>query len=94
MAKGDVVNGLSNLANNASLQIKPSAGVDWAIHNLYYGAGCEVRFTDGTNSILIESPAAGQSTNRSHRATNTRWFEIKNTSGSSANFGYDGVQTR
>jgi hypothetical protein len=95
MARGDVTSALQSLAASAVLTIQPAAGVEWVIHDLYFGAACDVKFTNGTDSITIESPtAAGQRNNRAHHATSTRYFTITNTSGGTAVFGYDGVITR
>ena len=38
MAVGDVVSsGLSSIASGAYLDLRPSAGVEWVLHNIYYG---------------------------------------------------------
>jgi hypothetical protein len=95
MARGDVKSGIASVANNGFLTIQPGSTEEWVIHDLYHAAGCDVQITNGTDIITIESPTgAGQKNNRTHHLTNTFYMKIKNTSGSTAVYGYDGVQTK
>lgn len=95
MARGDVVAGLSSIANAAVLTIRPPSPDEWVIHNLYFGATCDVKVTNGTDAILIEAPGGGGlRTNRTHHLTHSQYMTITNTSGASAIFGYDGICTK
>lgn len=95
MALGDVQTAISSVANNAVLDIKPSSGVEWVIHNLLYGGAMELYKTDGTNSIKVDSDTSnGGRIGVYLHCTNTVWYQIKNVSGASAILSYDGVQTK
>lgn len=95
MAIGDVQTAIQNVANNALLDIKPSSGAEWVIHNISYGASMELYKTDGTNSIKVDSDSsAGGRLGVTLHCTNGVWYQIKNVSGASTNLSYDGVQTK
>lgn len=92
MAAGDNVNDYSSVANGAYMNIQPGAGAVWQIFNLYFGDDWELYLSDGTNNIMIDSGTdAGALQKRSMVVTNTQYLRIKNVSGSSDYFGYDGV---
>lgn len=98
MAVGDVVTGISSVAaTTGTLNIQPTAGVEWVIHNIYYGAGTTIEFykTDGTNAIKFDSDtSAGARLGAVFHVTNTQWIQIKNTSAGAVIVGYDGIQTK
>lgn len=95
MARGDVTAALDEIADTADLTIRPSSGVEWVIHNLYFGATCDVKITNGTDEITIEAPGGGGlRVNRNHHLTNSFYMVITNTSGDDAVFGYDGIVTK
>ena len=95
MARGDVVAGLSSIANAADLEIRPPSLSEWVIHSLYFGATCDVKITNGTDSITIEAPGGGGlRVNRTHHLTHSQYMTITNTSGGAAVFGYDGICTK
>jgi hypothetical protein len=100
MAVGDAVNGFSyQLANNSEMDIRPGVGVEWIIHNLVFGAACEVYFKyyDGANTrtqkIDIRS-TYGAIVDQVWHLSNTYWLSIKNVSGSASNFAYNGIITK
>jgi hypothetical protein len=97
MAVGDKVTiAPTSLAQNAVLNIRPSSGQEWTIHNIIYDAGSiELRKTDGTNSLKYETDTtAGGRFNITLHCTNAVWYQIKNTSASAVLASYDGVQTK
>lgn len=95
MAQGDVISGTSSLAVNAVLDIRPASGVEWSVHNLYWGGAVELYRTDGTISIKFDSDGAqGARLGASFNCTNTQWIQIKNTAAASTPVGYDGRQTK
>lgn len=83
MAVGDVVSAHSSVSASGYLDIQPSAGAEWVIHNLYYGGSVEVYRTDGTNQILIDSDSGpGCRMGTVFHVTNTHYLSLKNTGAS------------
>lgn len=92
---GDVVATLASVAQNAFLDIQPPVGQEWVIHNFYFGAAVEIYVTDGTNTIKVDSDSSSGAKTRAYtHASNTFWYRLKNVSGSTAIYGYDGIQTK
>lgn len=96
MAAGDVVNAISSVATNGVLDIRPAAGVEWVIHNVYYANGTvEFYYTDGVNVLKFDSDTtSGARLGACFHATNTNWLQIKNLNAASVLIGYDGMQTK
>lgn len=96
MAAGDVIGVVpTSVANNAYLTLQPGAGVEWVIHNIYYGGAVTISKYDGTNDITVDTDvAAGARLNMFLHANNTHYFRIKNVSGGAIFIAYDGIQTK
>ncbi|MCX7781167.1 MAG: hypothetical protein N2491_09700 [Negativicutes bacterium] len=96
MAVNDIVTIVpTQVANNASLALRPDAGAEWLIKNLYYSGAVEIYRTDGTNSIKIDSDgAAGGRFSASFLLTNASYLAIKNVSGADIYVAYDGLVTK
>jgi len=95
MAAGDAVVGLQSVVNGAFLDIRPGAGQEWVIHNVYYGGAVEFYRRDGTNDLKFDSDAqAGWFNGIFCHVTNSNWLGIKNVSGATILIGYDGIATK
>ena len=96
MAVGDVVSGQSSIAAAAYLDIQPSAGVEWVIHNIYHEYDIELSQYDGTNTLVFDTDAGvGVYARYAFHCTNSRWIRVKNTDASLARLiGYDGIVTK
>jgi len=97
MAVGDVVTGISSvIATTGTLDIKPSAGVEWVIHNIAYNGGTiELWKTDGTNNLKYDiDTTSGGRFNLSLHCTNAIWYQLKNISAAAVIASYDGMQTK
>lgn len=96
MALGDVTNGLNSVAAGTALDIRPGAGVEWIIHNIYYNQGTvEFYKTDGTNAIKFDSDSTfGGRLGVVFHCTNAQWIQVKNTAATATLIGYDGMQTK
>lgn len=96
MAVGDVVTGLSSVAASGVLDIRPAAGVEWVIHNVYYSQGTvEFYKTDGTNLLRFDTDTSqGARLGAVFHCTNAQWIQVKNTAGTATLIGYDGKQTK
>ena len=96
MAVGDVKSAYSNdLADNGTLDIKPTGTEEWVIHNIYAEGEAELYWNDGTHSFLFATITGGGWLNGlfSH-VTATYYMTLKNIAGSAKDFGYDGVLTK
>jgi hypothetical protein len=93
MAVLDAVAVLSaGVTNGSFVEVQPSGTVQWVIHNIYGEGAFELYWYDGTNSIKIDTEAAVPwLANLELHVTNSVWVRIKNTSGSTFDFGYDGI---
>lgn len=85
----------NTLANNSSLDLQPSAGVETVIHNCGGGGAWELYFFNGTNSIgPIHTGTANEVLmNAQMHCSNTAYYSIKNVSGGTAHFWADGMDT-
>ena len=93
MAVGDVVSGQSSIAAAAYLDIQPSAGVEWVIHNIYHEYDIELSQYDGTNTLTFDTEAgAGVYARYAFHVTNSIRIRVKNTHATDAKrIGYDGI---
>ena len=95
MTVGDAVGDLSDLASGSTIAMKPAAGVEWIIHNIYHVAEVELYVTDGSIMLLFaESTAKGSWSGFYFHMTNTQYFRLKNTNAASKYVGYDGVVSK
>jgi len=94
MGVGNAVQGVNATAGNATYTIQPGVGVEWIIHNLYWSGACNIITTNGTTSVTFASPGGGGSMqNIQIHLTNTQYLQITDTSASTNNMAYDGIQT-
>lgn len=95
MAAGDVKSNLQQVALGNFLDLKPSAGEEWVIHNIGHGGSVELYFSDGTNNILVDSSAGSGSWAAYYfHCTSARYYRVKNVDAGSIYISYDGVQTK
>ena len=95
--KGDVVSGISSVANDAFLDIKPGAGANWKIHNIYHQSTISIQFFDGTHQLEFVSDVAGPGVYAyfAFGCDNTRRIIVQNKHGADAKLiGYDGIITK
>jgi hypothetical protein len=96
MAVGDVKSDLVSVAGGGNLDIRPPAGEEGVIHNIYHVFDVDLAFTDGTNVLIFDTdPGAGVYAKYAFHVTNTLWIRVINKDTASARLiGYDGVQTK
>jgi len=95
MASGDAVIGIESISDNSAITIKPSAGVEWIIHNLFIPDnaaedGVDVAIVSGTGSIVVITALSSLFQHNFH-VTNSQWITMTNKTGSTALLGYDGI---
>lgn len=96
MAVGDVTNQITLVATGAYLDIQPSTGVEWVIHNIYHEADVELYYHDTENSynlLFATDTAGGVFADFFFHCTNEHRIRVKNTNASSKLIAYDGVIT-
>lgn len=95
MAIGDVVSGLQSIASGAQLDIRPGAGVEWVLHNIYHEDSAILQFYDGTLTLAFSTQTGPQViSNLQMHVNNTRRIRVTNNAATSKLIGYDGVQTK
>ena len=93
MAVGDPITTITSISDGASLDIRPSGTETWLVTNIYLPdgiTGVDVKITDGTNAIKIDSPSGSLLTFNFY-ITNAVYIQVVNNSGGSIVVGYDGV---
>lgn len=95
MPIGDVISNVASINANEMISMQPDAGIEWVIHNLGHAGAAELYFYDGSNLLLMDQDTAGGSwIGIFLHCTNTKYYQVKNTSGGSALLSYDGVVTK
>lgn len=95
MASGDAVIGMESISDDAAITIKPSAGIEWIIHNLFIPDnaaedGVDVAIVSATGSIVVITALSSLFQHNFH-VTNSQWITMTNKTGSTALLGYDGI---
>jgi len=95
LAAGDTVAGKNATAGSGTYTIQPSAGVEVVVHNIYVSGACNLIVTDGTINITLRALVSGEwLSNLAIHITNTEYLKITDTSTSTNNMGYDGIETK
>ena len=95
MAVGDITSDLQSIAAGTYLDIRPGAGAEWVIHNIYHDSKIELYWYDGSNSLLFEVDTSfGVFAWYEFHVGNTRRIRVKNTDSVSKLIGFDGVITK
>ena len=95
--KGDVVSALTSIADGAYLDIRPGAGANWKIHNIYHESTIDIEFYDGSNSLVFVDGETGLGVYAyfAFGCDNTRRIRVRNMHGADAKLiGYDGIVTK
>ena len=93
---GDAYTKFENVLNGAYLELKPVAGQEVVIHNIYHPNNVELRVVDGGGNECVSYAEAGTSilTNIYLHITNSQYIRIYNTSGVAINIAADGIITK
>ncbi|RLC33770.1 MAG: hypothetical protein DRZ76_03920 [Candidatus Nealsonbacteria bacterium] len=95
MAIGDMFADIQSVASNDYLDIRPAAGNEAVIHNIYHEASIEIYRYDGSNSLLCASASgSGVFAYYAFHVGNTDRIRVKNTESSAKLIGYDGIYTK
>ncbi|MHA1286993.1 MAG: hypothetical protein ACTSPB_06255 [Candidatus Thorarchaeota archaeon] len=92
MSIGDTVISLFELPGLSTVDIQPSAGIEWEIHNIFVGATCLLSITDGSTSLQIETLGPDSPIEKAKfEITNSVYLQLENTTGSTTLVSYMGV---
>lgn len=95
MAVGDTVAGLSSITAAATLTIKPGAGIEWIVHNIYHEAEAKLYIVEAANVLLFDDAAVkGSWSAYFFHLTNTHYLKVKNTNAGAKLIGYDGIVSK
>ena len=94
-AKGEMFADIQTKADDASVDIRPAAGCEAVIHNIYYEDDIEIYRYDGTLEVWIEEfTGKGVWSWLDFHVNNTDRIRVKNVGGESHEIGYDGIYTK
>lgn len=94
MAAGNMFSGTTSISTGGTFDIKPSSGIEWNIHNVYFNATMKLSMTDGVNVVDFDSDTTkGARQAMTTHVSNTYWLRITNTGTSILLIAYDGIQT-
>jgi hypothetical protein len=95
MSKGDTIAGLESVAAAAALTIRPAAGIDYIVHNIYHEAEVELKVVEGSDKLLFDSAATkGSWSGDFFHLTRSHYLEVKNTNAGAKLVSYDGIVSR
>ena len=95
MAVGDVVSDLQTITSGNYLDIRPGAGSEWVIHNIYHADAAHLEVYDGSNSLIFDADSGpGFWAWYEFHCNNTRRIRVKNTASGDQLIAYDGAQTK
>jgi hypothetical protein len=96
MAFPDQVTGTASLTGSGqTYDIRPSAGEEWIIHNIFFNKGIQIYMTDGTNLVPLRVFAHGWFWEwLSFHVNNTRFIRLKTIRTGTTLVGFDGVQSK
>ena len=82
-----------SVGDNSFFEIKALTSQQLEIFNLTFGGACELYKTNGTTDILVETfTQSGGLFNYKLFVSDTIYYRIKNKSGATKYFGYEGVR--
>ena len=94
MGVGNTVYGTNATASGGTYTIQPTGTNEYVIHNLFWTGPCTITITDGSNPVLFfTADALGYLANVQLHVTNAFYITMTDTSGSTNNMAYDGIQT-
>ena len=95
MVVGDVKKGIATVTAGNFMDIQPSAGEEWTIHNIFHEAEVELYVSNGTLSILFDSETQlGAWLRHAFDLANDFYLRAKNVNAASKVIAYCGKQTK
>lgn len=98
MAKGDAVGDVQSIADGAFLDILPTGGAEWVLHNIIHEDTVELWVTDNAATpvsvVALTDPGRNVLGNLQLHAKADYYYRIKNISGATKIIAYDGFATK
>ena len=93
---GDTYAVLQSVAGGSYLEIKPSAGQELIIHNIFHPGAIELRLVDGSGNecSFFEEDGKNLVTNMYFHLTNSQYLRVYNGSGGAMNVAVDGIVSK
>ena len=90
------VSGTSSLVGSGqNYDIRPAAGEEWIIHNIYFNKGIRIFMYNGTNQVPLRVFAHGWLWDwLCFHLTNSRYIRLTTIRAGTTIVGYDGVQSK
>jgi len=97
MAVGDIAADGASVAAGNYLDIRPGAGVEWVIHNIYYATDVKVHRYKSDASVDIafaNRSGGGVFSDYFFHCSNTWYLRVENNTASAQDIAFDGVVTK
>lgn len=93
---GDIYTDMQYIADSSYLEVKPAAGREMVLHNIYHENTVTLKMVDGSGNLCAFLDEAGKNflTNMYVHVSNTQYLRIYNISGGSIYIAVDGVVTK
>lgn len=95
MGIGDIVQDFAEISDGQNMTIRPSGGTEVVIHNIYHGNNCDLKICESGTGTLTVGSGTGQGawSKYAWHLNNSHFINLTNTSGTVAQYGYDGIIT-
>jgi hypothetical protein len=92
----DTVSGSSSLSGSGqTYDIRPAAGQEWIVHNIYFSKGVKIHMTNGTNLVPLRFFSHGWFWEwLCFHVTNSRFIRLTTLRSGTTLVGFDGVQSK
>lgn len=97
MAVSDKKQDLQIIANGGVFSIRPPAGEEWTIHNIYYTQPVSFRLAKSTGGLFLtfdSDTTGGARLGMVFHVTNEQYLQVLNNYAGNNTMAYDGVQTK
>lgn len=95
MAVGDVWKGIEEVVASGSVDIKPLAGIEAVVHNIYFGGECTISITNGVITVdFYNASEGGVMAWFEFHLTENHYLNVVNSGAVTIGIGWDGVRTK
>lgn len=95
MAVGDLVGKVQSIGTASFLEIKPSSGEEWIIHNVYSEGEATIKAVEGATEVEVDNiGAAGNWLGYWFHISSTHYYKVYNDGTAAVLMGYDGIVSK
>jgi hypothetical protein len=93
---GDIYQSFASVLNGQYLELKPAAGKQVVIHNIYHPNDITLKMVDGSGNELafLDDTGKNMVTNMYIHISNTQYLRVYNISGITMYLAADGIYTK